>query len=43
VNFGEEVTRGVMRMLEKFGVDLSNFEWFGHFTEHLACGVLKRR
>jgi hypothetical protein len=43
VNFGESVTGSVMRVLEKAGVDLSNFVWFGHFTEHLACGVLKRR
>jgi hypothetical protein len=36
VNFGESVTRNVMRVLEKDGVDLSNFAWFEHFTEHLA-------
>jgi hypothetical protein len=39
MNFGEEVTGGVMRVrvLEKSGVNLSKFEWFGHFTEHLVC------
>jgi hypothetical protein len=26
-----------MKVLEKSGIDLSNFEWFGHFIEHLAC------
>jgi hypothetical protein len=31
-----------MKVLEKYGVDLSKFGWFGHFTEHLACGVLNR-
>jgi hypothetical protein len=36
VKFGVEVIGGVMRVLEKSGVDLSNFEWFGHFTEHLV-------
>jgi hypothetical protein len=25
---------------EKTGIDLSNFEWFGHFTEHVTCEVL---
>jgi hypothetical protein len=25
---------------EKFGFNLSNFGWFGHFTEHVACGIL---
>jgi hypothetical protein len=29
-----------MRVLEKSGIDLSKFEWFGHFIEYLACGVL---
>jgi hypothetical protein len=28
-------------VLEKSKVDLSKFSWFGHFTEHLACGVLE--
>jgi hypothetical protein len=35
VNFGVSVTGGGMRVLEKIRVDLSKFEWFGHFTEHL--------
>jgi hypothetical protein len=35
VKFGVSVTEGGMRVLEKTRVDLSKFEWFGHFTEHL--------
>jgi hypothetical protein len=27
----------------KSRVDLSKFEWFGHFTEHLVCEYLKQR
>jgi hypothetical protein len=38
VKFSKSVTRVGMKVLEKFGVDLSKFEWFGHFTEHLTCG-----
>jgi hypothetical protein len=26
-----------MKVLEKSGVDLSKFELFGHFTEHVTC------
>jgi hypothetical protein len=37
VKFSESVTRGGMKVLEKSGVDLSKFEWFWHFTEHLTC------
>jgi hypothetical protein len=37
VNFGKSVSGSVMRVLEKVGVNLSYFDWFGHFTEHLAC------
>jgi hypothetical protein len=37
VNFGESVTSSGRRVLEKAGVDLSNFEWFGHFTKQVAC------
>jgi hypothetical protein len=40
MKFGEYVTLGVMKVPEKFGIDRSNFGWFGHFIEHLACGVL---
>jgi hypothetical protein len=29
VKFGEYVTRGVMKVPEKFGIDLSKFGWFG--------------
>jgi hypothetical protein len=43
VNFGEDVTGCVMRVLEKVGIDLSKFEWFGHFNEQLVRKVLKRR
>jgi hypothetical protein len=37
VKFGEDVTRGGMKVLEKSRTDLSKFDWFGHFIEHLAC------
>jgi hypothetical protein len=40
VKFGEYVTRGIVKVPEKFGIDWSIFGWFGHFTEHVACGVL---
>jgi hypothetical protein len=40
VNFGESITGSGRSVLEKVGVNLSNFDWFGHFTEHVACGVL---
>jgi hypothetical protein len=43
VKFGEYATWGDMKVLEKSGIDLSNFSWFRHFTEHLACGVLGLR
>lgn len=42
VDFGEEVTGCVMRVIEKAGVDMSNFSWFGHFTEHLVREDLER-
>jgi hypothetical protein len=32
-----------MKVLEKTEVDLSKFDWFGHFTEQLVCGVLVLR
>jgi hypothetical protein len=38
MKFGVSVTGGSMRVLEKTGIDLSKFEWFGHFTEHLVRG-----
>jgi hypothetical protein len=37
VNFGKSVSGSVMRVLEKVGVNLSNFDQFGHFTVHLVC------
>jgi hypothetical protein len=43
VKFGVRVTEGGMRVLEKTGINLSKFEWFGHFTEHLVHGVLEKR
>jgi hypothetical protein len=41
VKFGERVTSSSMSVLEKVGVDLSYFDWFGHFTEHVACEVFE--
>jgi hypothetical protein len=40
VKFGKYVTRSVVKVPEKFGFNWSIFGWFGHFTEHLACGEL---
>jgi hypothetical protein len=40
VKFGEYVTGGVVKVPEKFGFNWSIFGWFGHFTEHMACGEL---
>jgi hypothetical protein len=40
MTFGEYVTGGIVKVFEKFGIDLSIFGWFGHFTEHVACGDL---
>jgi hypothetical protein len=40
VKFGEYVTGGIVKVPEKFGFNRSNFGWFGHFAEHVACGVL---
>jgi hypothetical protein len=40
VKFGEYVTRSVVKVPEKFGFNRSIFVWFGHFTEHVACGEL---
>jgi hypothetical protein len=39
VKFCVSVTGGVVGVLEKSKVDLSKFSWFGHFTEHLTCGI----
>jgi hypothetical protein len=39
MKFSKSVTRGDMKVLEKSRVDLSKFGWFGHFTEHLTCGI----
>jgi hypothetical protein len=40
VKFGEYVTGGIVKVPEKFGFKWSIFGWFGHFTEHVTCGVL---
>ena len=32
-----------MKVPEKFGFNWSIFGWFGHFTEHVACGKLGLR
>jgi hypothetical protein len=40
MKFGEYVTRGVVKVPEKIGFNRSIFGWFGHFTEHVACGEL---
>jgi hypothetical protein len=40
VKFGEYVTGGIVKVPENFGCNRSNFGWFGHFTEHVACGGL---
>jgi hypothetical protein len=40
VKFGEDVSGGVVKVPEKFGFNQSIFGWFGHFTEHVACGDL---
>jgi hypothetical protein len=38
--FGEYVTGGIVKVPKKFGFNWSIFGWFGHFTEHVVCGVL---
>jgi hypothetical protein len=38
VKFGEYVTGGDMKVPKKSGIDLSRFDWFGHFIEQVACG-----
>jgi hypothetical protein len=38
VKFGESVTGSGRSVLEKVGVNLIYFDWFGHFIEHLAAG-----
>ena len=40
MKFGEYVTGGGVKVPEKFGFNWSIFGWFGHFTEHVTCGVL---
>jgi hypothetical protein len=40
VKFCDYVTEGVVNVPEKFGFNQSNFDRFGHFAEHVACGVL---
>jgi hypothetical protein len=41
VKIGVLDTGSSWSVLEKVGVDLSDFDWFGHFTEHLACEVFE--
>jgi hypothetical protein len=40
VKLCEYVTRGVVKVPEKFGFNWSIFGWFGHFTEHVVCRVI---
>jgi hypothetical protein len=40
VKFGKDVAGSVVKVPEKFGFKWSKFGWFGHFTEHVACGEL---
>jgi hypothetical protein len=40
VKFGEYVTGGIIKVPEKIGFNMSNFCWFRHFAEHVACGGL---
>jgi hypothetical protein len=40
VKFGKDVAGSVVKVPEKFGLNWSIFGWFGHFTEHVACGKL---
>jgi hypothetical protein len=40
VKFCEYVTGGVVKVPEKIEFNWSIFGWFGHFTEHVVCGVL---
>jgi hypothetical protein len=41
MRFCDYVNRGIVKVPEKFGIDRSIFGWFGHFTEHVACGGLE--
>jgi hypothetical protein len=43
VKFDVRCTGSSWSVLEKVGVDLSYFGWFGHFTEHVVREVLKHR
>jgi hypothetical protein len=43
VKFGVRGADSSYSVLEKVRVDLSYFDWFGNFTEHVACGFLERR
>ncbi len=40
MKFGKDVAGSVVKVSEKFGFNWSKFGWFGHFTEHMACGEL---
>jgi hypothetical protein len=42
VKLDVSVTGGGMRVLEKTRINLSKFEWFEHFTEHVVHEDLKR-
>jgi hypothetical protein len=40
VRFWDYVTRGIVKVPEKFEINRNIFGWFEHFTEHVACGGL---
>jgi hypothetical protein len=40
MKFGEYVSGGIVKVSKKFRFNRSNFGWFGHFAEHVACGGL---
>ena len=40
MKFGEYVTGGILKVPGKIGFNPSNFDWFGHFAEHMVCGEL---
>ena len=40
MKFDKDVAGSVVKVPVKFGFNWSKFGWFGHFTEHVVCGVL---
>jgi hypothetical protein len=42
MKFGMKGTGSSWSVLEKIGVNLSHFDWFGQFTEHLVREILDR-